>query len=680
MYALNIIDVFSIYSKLIIVLRYYVEHLAVNSLNEPTGGVPLRVVRSLEYLLKFIVHSRKLFAHLNEDNDAEAFAESLDSLLCSITKLMNYKSENMVELQDACLMYFPCVISDVLEVFDGPRLSVIVTQLINSVPPGRLMAQKLTCMKDVIKSRLFDDRNCRDVLLPCFCSHIKNLLDNFDCEDVRKIEPHRLREFELAIETSSEMMLSLYGGDDTSNDITIVMMTMLRSVIQTVIRLDWSSPLVGNVVALMIDIFRQMNDFHFKSYMGHFVTETDLTDFLMEILLVFKDLVRKTVYPKDWCDMIMLQNSVTLRCLRHFSLTIKAKERAFNEQVWNNFFHCSIAFMTQESLQLEQFSPNKRDKLILRYKDMRRETGYEVRSMWFALQEHKIRFIPAMVGPILEMTMIPESDLRKNTIPIFFDMMQCEFYSTLRTGTKGHFGLFENEFITKVDVLVEGGKADPEYQKLFCELLQRLVENHAGLQMSGPRFVKMAGGLMDRLLQYRSIANDESKENRMSCTVNLLEFYNEINRKEMYIRYLHKLCDLHLECENFIEAGFALKQHARLLNWSDDVLPNLLRSSKYPHCDTHKDLKEQLYYDIVENFDKGRLWEAGLGLCKELDALYENETYDYNQLSQIHGKISTFYDNIMKVRVYSRVFFLTSVVAILAFACFVIVISFGYLK
>lgn len=35
-----------------------------------------------------------------------------------------------------------------------------------------------------------------------------------------------------------------------------------------------------------------------------------------------------------------------------------------------------------------------------------------------------------MVGPMLEMTLIPETELRKATIPIFFDMMQCEFHST----------------------------------------------------------------------------------------------------------------------------------------------------------------------------------------------------------------------------------------------------------
>lgn len=60
---------------------------------------------------------------------------------------------------------------------------------------------------------------------------------------------------------------------------------------------------------------------------------------------------------------------------------------------------------------------------------MRREMGFEIRTMWFNLGMHKINFVPSMVGQFLEMTLLPETELRKATIPIFFDMMQCEFYS-----------------------------------------------------------------------------------------------------------------------------------------------------------------------------------------------------------------------------------------------------------
>jgi len=38
-----------------------------------------------------------------------------------------------------------------------------------------------------------------------------------------------------------------------------------------------------------------------------------------------------------------------------------------------------------------------------------------------------------MVGPFLEMTLIPEKELRKETIPVFYDLLDCEY------STKGNF-------------------------------------------------------------------------------------------------------------------------------------------------------------------------------------------------------------------------------------------------
>ena len=36
----------------------------------------------------------------------------------------------------------------------------------------------------------------------------------------------------------------------------------------------------------------------------------------------------------------------------------------------------------------------------------------------------------------------------------------------------------------------------------------------------------------------------------------------------MYVRYLHKLCDLHLECNNYTEAAYTLMLYANLLRVS----------------------------------------------------------------------------------------------------------------
>lgn len=45
---------------------------------------------------------------------------------------------------------------------------------------------------------------------------------------------------------------------------------------------------------------------------------------------------------------------------------------------------------------------------------------------------------------------------------------------------------------------------------------------HMYLSKSGENFVTLVVRLLERLLDYRTIMHDENKENRMSCTVNVL--------------------------------------------------------------------------------------------------------------------------------------------------------------
>ena len=154
--------------------------------------------------------------------------------------------------------------------------------------------------------------------------------------------------------------------------------------------------------------------------------------------------------------------------------------------------------------------------------------------------------------------------------------------------------------------------------------------------------------LLLHLLEYRSVVNEDNRENRMSCIVNLLNFYHNIDRQEMYIRYLHKLADLHLECDNFTEAAHTLMLYVKLLQWSDEALPVMLQSKKYPELETQRELKEKLYYDIIDYLDRGKVWEKGIELCKEVAEQYETEIFDYIRLSELLQRQSRMYDSIMK--------------------------------
>lgn len=458
-------------------------------------------------------------------------------------------------------------------------------------------------------------------------------------------------------------MLALLFRDDVGpceNDIKDIMLILLRTVIQTAFQMDRDNPLVGNLVAIMLGIFRAMKDIHYTIYVEHFQTKYDLLDFLAEILHAFKELVSQPVFPFDWMDMTMHANTVILGSLKYFANIIMDKFfHPFETTIWSTFFYCSIAFLVQPSLQLDQFTLNKKSTILERYKDIREETVNEIRRMWSNMGEHKMKFVPSLVGSVLEMSLIPETNLRRKTIPIFFDMMQAEYYSSkfvaesfgdTKRNThhqKGNFQDFEKEMIEKVDIMVEGGRGDQEYIELFHEIMIEFCLQHNTLKTEGVNFVNMFKKLLSRLLEYRYIINDESKENRMACTVSLLQFYSEVHRKEMYIKYVNKLCDLHLEFENYAEAGFTLRLHSNLLLWNDTPLSPLLASQRLMHCKTHRQLKDELYHKILELFDRGKMWECALDMCKELAKQYEEEVYDYAKLSETHQKMAGLYAKIL---------------------------------
>uniref|UniRef100_A0A2K5EB83 Dedicator of cytokinesis 5 n=1 Tax=Aotus nancymaae TaxID=37293 RepID=A0A2K5EB83_AOTNA len=625
------------YVKLSKVLNFYVANADDSSKTE----MLFAALKALKYLFRFIIQSRVLYLRFyGQSEDGDEFNDSIRHLFLSFNTLMDRPLEEAVKIKGAALKYLPSIINDVKLVFDPVELSVLFCKFIQSIPDNQLVRQKLNCMTKIVESTLFRQSECREVLLPLLTDQLSGQLDD------NSSKPD--------LEASSQLLSNILEVLDrkdvgaTATHIQLIMERLLRRINRTVIGMSRQSPHIGSFVACMIAILQQMDDSHYGHYISTFKTRQDIIDFLMETFIMFKDLIGKNVYAKDWMVMNMTQSRVFLRAINQFAEVLTKcfmDQASFELQLWNNYFHLAVAFLTHESLQLETFSQAKRTKILKKYGDMRKEIGFRIRDMWYNLGPHKIKFIPSMVGPILEVTLTPEVELRKATIPIFFDMMQCEF----NFSGNGNFHMFENELITKLDQEVEGGRGDEQYKILLEKLLLEHCRKHKYLSGSGEVFALLVSSLLENLLDYRTIVmQDESKENRMSCTVNVLNFYKEKKREDIYIRYLYKLRDLHRDCENYTEAAYTLLLHAELLQWSDKpCVPHLLQRDSY-YVYTQQELKEKLYQEIISYFDKGKMWEKAIKLSKELAETYESKVFDYEGLGNLLKKRASFYENIIK--------------------------------
>uniref|UniRef100_A0A8C1NVN1 Dedicator of cytokinesis 5 n=1 Tax=Cyprinus carpio TaxID=7962 RepID=A0A8C1NVN1_CYPCA len=568
------------YQKLTKVLNYFVGHAENPAHTERLYAA----LKAFKYLFCFIVQSRILYLRW---------------------------------VPGAILKYLPTIINDLQKVFDAVELSVQLAKFIESIPDFQMVRQKLGCLVKIVESNLFKQPDCRDVLLPLITDQLSGQLDD------NSNKP----DLEACVQLLSTVldMLDCKDVGPTSGHVKLIVDRLLRRVNRTVINLSLDSPFIGHYLACMTAILKQMEDAHYAQYISTFKTRQDIIDFLMETFIMFKNLMGN-VFPPDWMIMNLHQMKVFLRAIDQYSDVLNKyflDAAHFHLQLWNNYFYLIVAFLTHKSLQLESFSLEKRDKILNKYGDMRKSIGFKLREMWNNLGQHKMKFIPAMVGPILEATLVPEPELRKATIPIFFDMMQCEHHFS----TDHTFQKFENELITKLDQEVEGGRGDEQYKILLEKTLLEYCRRHRYLSQSGEALAFLLSSLLENLLAYRTITHDESPELRMSCTVNVLNFYKEKKREDIYIRYLYKLRDLHLDRENYTEAAYTLLLHAELLEHTFSCISQTLSLFVCSFCP--------------------QMWEKAIEMAKQLVKLHENQMFDFIELSQLLKQQAQYYENIM---------------------------------
>ena len=92
----------------------------------------------------------------------------------------------------------------------------------------------------------------------------------------------------------------------------------------------------------------------------------------------------------------------------------------------------------------------------------------------------RMQVVPTLVGPLLELTLVPVREIRQTILPLLIGMMDAE------QKTKGSFKQMETELIDKLDILINENK-DPIWEDT---------------------------GTVERLLKYRIVLQDDQNKAR----------------------------------------------------------------------------------------------------------------------------------------------------------------------
>ncbi|TWW53261.1 Dedicator of cytokinesis protein 3 [Takifugu flavidus] len=122
----------------------------------------------------------------------------------------------------------------------------------------------------------------------------------------------------------------------------------------------------GEYVSCLLSLLQLMTDVHFQHLMGNCQSHEELKELLLKVLCVFRNLMKLSIFPRDWNIMRLLTSNILLNTAQHLSPALHKNftDADFDFKVWNSYFSLAVLFINQPSLQLENLSAAKRKKVL----------------------------------------------------------------------------------------------------------------------------------------------------------------------------------------------------------------------------------------------------------------------------------------------------------------------------
>ncbi|KAJ2987636.1 hypothetical protein NUW58_g4393 [Xylaria curta] len=396
----------------------------------------------------------------------------------------------------------------------------------------------------------------------------------------------------------------------------------------------------------------------------------DVTTVLKNTLQVHLNILQGEAFPLSWLSVYTYHHKSTMKTLQYLAgilldsaLPHPDDAEDFDTELWRLFFMTLLKLVGSGCLALETFPEQKRRAVWKIAGDVREHGAELLRRTWEAIGwetssdermryglskmgGYQVQYVPSLVGPIVQLCLSVHGGLRKVAVEVLQTMIVSEW--TLSED----LSVIQTEMIDCLDLFFKDqAMTESIMQKLFIsELLERFetlshIENDP-LYAALRELITTLDVFLDLLVAVHS--GDASGEaSNLINRLELMEFLRDMNKEDIFIRYVHQLATLQRGTGHYTEAGLALRLHADLYGWDPTAITPALSEPNFPE-QSHFERKERIFFEMIKYFEDGEAWSSALAAYSELRTQYESNVFDFAKLARTERAIATIYETLAK--------------------------------
>lgn len=400
------------------------------------------------------------------------------------------------------------------------------------------------------------------------------------------------------------------------------------------------------------------------------LAEDDLHVIVDSSLRVHMSILQGETFPSNWLSVHIFHHKSTMRTLQYLASILLESflpdpddAEGFNTDLWKMFFTTLLKLVGSPQLALETFPEQKRRAVWKIAGDVREHGADLLRRTWEAIGwetsadersryghskmgGYQVQYVPTLVGPIVELCLSVHQGLRGMAVEVLQTMIVGEW--TLSED----LSVIQTEMIDCLDIYFKTKPlTESILQKLFVsELLVRFeplsrIPNEP-LYRALQELIGTVNEFLDLLVAVHS-GDGSGEASHLIHRLRLMEFLRDMQKEEIFIRYVHQLANLQAEARNHAEAGLALRLHADLYDWDPNRTTPALQDPEFP-AQSLFERKERIYFAMIKHFEDGEAWSSALAAYKELQVQYETNIFDFAKLARTERAIATIYETIAK--------------------------------